>query len=147
MKKKIEDPLLSFVTEYNKSKIDLNMLNEFAKLDDGDVIQLLKNLQNIKDKNINTLANGLINRRLFKFEALNKNEVNNLPQRILEKIKKVPTDLIFKGKVIEKGYIRGKEEIQILLKNEKIVPYSNFNSELLIINKIKHYICYYKCDV
>lgn len=98
-------PLLWFLEEkYKYCKVD-QMLHEFVKLDDSDVISAIKMWQYSKDEKLSTYSKMLINRNLPKIE------LSDFPfGEESESIK----GFIKRGVVENKGYDARSEEIMIL---------------------------------
>jgi uncharacterized protein len=94
----------------------------FADIDDTDVLMALKSHRHFKNQNSKILAEGLINRKLFKCLLSNK----SFDPLFIKKIKKESAypDLVFSGKESNAGYTPKLNEIMILMKDERIVPLS-----------------------
>ncbi len=128
------------------------LLKWFSKIDDTDVTYLTKNLMDDNDDLINLLANGIINRRLFKVELQNKPFLESKINRVKEKIEKkyklfdyTSEDLINVGNFTNQMYSTEHEEIIILLKNDKLIPITHIEKNIIDEERIiKYFFCYLK---
>jgi HD superfamily phosphohydrolase len=119
------------------------MLKQFSEIDDTDVIFALKSsILSSKNPNIRILAEGLINRNLFKCQLISK-PVESASVKKVKSICKYP-ELVFYGKETNAGYTTKLNEIMILMKNGNIVPLSKA-SEVHFKSTIesKYYLIYY----
>ncbi|MEP7322353.1 MAG: HD domain-containing protein [Saprospiraceae bacterium] len=117
------------------------MLSSFASIDDIDVLMALKSYRPIKNHSIHILAEGLINRKLFKCLLSNKTFDASFIKKI-KKESKYPS-LVFSGKESNAGYTPKLNEIMILMKDKSIVPLSKV-SEVHYKSNIesKYYLIY-----
>jgi len=127
-----------------KIKERKKLLKLYANIDDTDIITALKFSLNSRNSNIQVLANGLLNRNLFKCQ-LSDHSFSKSFIRNCKKKSEYP-DLVFIGRESNEGYTIDANEIMILLKdsNKSLVSLSktsqfNIKSGL----EIKHYIIYY----
>ncbi|MBK6389427.1 MAG: HD domain-containing protein [Saprospiraceae bacterium] len=127
-----------------KIKERKKLLKLYANIDDTDIISALKFSLNSRNSNIQVLANGLLNRNLFKCQ-LSDHSFSKSFIRNCKKKSEYP-DLVFIGRESNEGYTIDANEIMILLKdsNKSLVSLSktsqfNIKSGL----EIKHYIIYY----
>jgi len=139
----------------NSSNIGSNfdyLLNSFTILDDVDVFTLIKESTSSADQVLAILADGLINRRLFKV-ILQKKPINSdLIDQIRQKVKNVKNltsididQLLITGQERNKAYDIEDKEIKVLKKSGETVDISNYHDMLVNITDItKHYLCYPK---
>lgn len=123
------------------------LVSRFGHLDDYDVIALLKHYRVDDHPLLNTLANGLLHRRLFKTifnnEPLADQEVTAMRQSIIQKYGEAAgRELLLTGAETNHHYVAGPEEIGILLKNGQVSPLSQI-TEFQGENQI--YIKYFYC--
>ena len=119
------------------------MLKRFAEMDDTDIVFLLKSsVHHARNPDTRILAEGLINRNLFKCQLSNK----PFDAASVKKIQSTCTypELMFKGKESNAGYTPKLNEIMILMKNGNIVPLSKA-SEVQFKSTIesKYYLIYF----
>ncbi len=128
------------------------LLDTFADLDDFDIISALKSWRRGDDELLAFLADGLINRRLFKLVLQNTpfetELVDSLRHRIRQEGRFSDREidyLVFEGKETNSAYSTSKEEIRILFKDGRVLPMSQ-GSDYGIQSKIvtKYYLCYPK---
>ena len=133
------------------SKSD-ELLEQFALLDDYDVVYALKGWMSAGDPVLRFLATKLINRRLFRLELQNnpfsEDRIHEVQDRILKSGKFPPGSLkylVVKGKETNSAYSTAKDEIKILLKNGRVQPMSE-TTDFDLPSKIitKHFLCYPK---
>lgn len=120
-------------------KISEESLNLFTEVDDTDIYFALKSGLYSKVDNLRILSEGLVHRKLFKCiladQPFTKSKLSQL-------LKDYPGRMIFKGKESNSNYIR-INEIQILTKNDDVVPLSNFRGfQQLSSTESKYYIVY-----
>jgi len=127
-----------------KIKERKKLLKLYANIDDTDIISALKFSLNSRNSNIQVLANGLLNRNLFKCQ-LSDHSFSKSFIRNCKKKSEYP-DLVFIGRESNEGYTIDANEIMILLKdsNKSLVSLSK-TSQFYIKSglEIKHYIIYY----
>ncbi len=117
------------------------ILMKFSSIDDSDVTMGLKSSLNSGDPNIVVLAEGLLNRKLFKCQ-LSKKPFSALEIKKVQKNCNHP-NLIFIGKETNAGYSTKLNEIMILKKGNVVIPLSkvsDFNFSMNI--DTKYYIIY-----
>lgn len=134
-----------------KVKGDL-LLQNFALLDDFDVMAAVKNWMSADDPLLAYFSRGLINRRLFRIEMRQspfpKKHIDAVRQRLLNSGQFQPEHLdylVFKGKESNNAYTTFKDEIKILFKNGKVKPMSastDYGMQSKIVTK--YYLCYPK---
>jgi len=128
------------------------LLENFARLDDYDIISALKIFMFSEDKVLAFLSKGLINRRLFKLKLKNYpytcDFIENVRHKVVSHSEFEETDLkylVFDGKETNSAYSTSKDEIKILYKNGEVLPMS-MSSDYNLQSKIvtKYYLCYPK---
>jgi uncharacterized protein len=127
------------------------IIEEFAKLDDFDIIASLKLWTNHPDFILSFLAKSILNRKLFKLEWQNvpfeRDYIEKVRQRIKSYIPK-KTNInyfIFTGMESNQTYNKTKEEIKILFKGgsvKSITESMDYELHSKIIRK--HFLCYAK---
>ncbi len=130
----------------NRSEI----IAKYVKIDDIDIYSLLKKFTTSSNFLLNLLANGLINRNLFKIEIsthpIKSNIINERLLNIQEKYdikNKIARQLILKGNESNQAYITLKDEIKILYKDGSILPLSLGVDYITQTKKItKYFVCY-----
>lgn len=139
------------------SSFTIDVLNQFSKLDDYDVVSAIKEWISFDDKILSTLSKILINRDLLKIElglnefstAIENVHINNLmAQHSLTK--EEAAYFVFSGSISNQAYNSEKQRIQLLLKNGKtsdIIKQSDqYNLEALSKKVTKYFICYPKLN-
>ncbi len=125
-------------------------LSNYVRLDDMDILWMIKRSVNHNDQIFATLCKNLLDRKLFKV-ALKTEEslVNfNRNKRIYQMEHKLNDDEINyffteKQEVIY-PYDANTGEINMLMKNGKIIPYSNLNSHLNTAAEERTFLFYQK---
>jgi len=152
-------PAFSFFL-YNQIGIhDFNSSNEpleqFAKLDDFDILTSVKVWQNHEDRILSDLCKRLINRDLFKVEIsenpIDKNRVLELQRKLQDQFpftKDNPNYYVFSGSLENHFYDYSKDNIRILLKSGEVMDLSKVsdqwkNNSSNFISE-KQFICYPK---
>jgi HD superfamily phosphohydrolase len=124
-------------------------IDNFAALDDYDIIQALKGWMQSDDKILSTLSTSIINRKLFSIEflALEKadEKYNSLKQHYSEEEMKY---LVLKGAAQNNAYNPAKDNIYIKFKDGSIKEITDiteqWNIRSLSNPVVKHYIAYPK---
>jgi HD superfamily phosphohydrolase len=152
----VSKPLLFFmktkvdVAEFNKTELD-----QFAQLDDSDIISALKSWQFYDDFVLSNLSKMLINRDLLKVKVgsdkFQKEDVEQLKEKLAEiyGISMAETEyFIYKGKIKNQTYSKEAEPIRIVKKDktfEDVIDASDqLNARTLSKPVTKYYICYPK---
>ena len=138
-----------FLTQ-NLSETNLaDYIDNFAALDDYDIIQALKGWMQSDDKILSTLSTSIINRKLFSIEflALEKadEKYNSLKQHYTDEEMKY---LVLKGAAQNNAYNPAKDNIYIKFKDGSIKEITDiteqWNIRSLSNPVVKHYIAYPK---
>ena len=130
-------------------------LDNFAQLDDFDIISALKNWQFHDDFILSSLSKMIINRDLSKIKLNNeKFPVEVLEEMTSQFIDKYPVNhqevkyFIFKGKIKNQAYSKDAEPIRILMKDKTIKDVVEVSDQLnlkaLSKTVTKYFICYPK---
>lgn len=143
-----------------KNKIEIenfddSTLNQFAQLDDFDIISALKEWQFDDDFILSTLSKMIINRDLLKVklnsEKFEKEEIESLKDVFCSQNNSSRDEanyFIFKGKIKNQAYNKDLEPIRILKKDgtvEDVVEVSDQLSLKALSKAVtKYYICYPK---
>ncbi len=139
----------------DQTNFDDNVLENFSKLDDYDVVSALKEWQNSEDYVLSRLSQMLINRDLLKTEIrsdkISKKRISELQDLLSQKEKislKESKYFIFKGKISNKAYDKTSEPILILQKNgktEDLISASDKSYLKSLSEEVsKYYLCYPK---
>ena len=139
--------------ELKDFKENPELLNQFAQLDDSDILGAVKVWQTSDDKVLSTLSHQLVNRQLFKIEIKNGKFSEERIAKEKEKIQKhlnisaeesnyfVHTDVLRNN-----AYNEEKENINLLMKSGQIIDVSkaadNLNIHALSSPVEKYFICY-----
>ena len=128
------------------------ILNEFAKLDDTDIVGAIKNWQYHPDFVLSELSKKIINRNLLKIkmgeekfpveEIAKFNEDFALQQGISTTEAKY---FIFKGKIKNQAYSKSAEPIRILKKDGTLEDVAVLSDQLSLKALSKQVIKYYLC--
>ncbi len=129
-------------------------LDTFAKIDDTDVIFMIKNFANNNeiDETLSYLSQKLMDRKLFKIILQSKDfsdqEVKDVEDKLISNPKFNDFDhnfLIIKGKESNNTYNKKNNEIYILRKNGKVKPLSLISEDGISSKMItKYLICFPK---
>jgi HD superfamily phosphohydrolase len=139
-------------TDPEKRKI---LLDNFASLDDNDIMVSAKIWANHSDRSLSLLSQNLVTRKLFKIEVQNEPFTQEKMDRCAEKAIQFlhinPQEkhyFVFKGEIANNAYQTGDDQIKILLKTGNIVDITEasdmFNQRVLSRTIIKHFLCYPK---
>lgn len=148
---------LNYFLKHNitKNAYGENTMNDFAKLDDYDIIMAIKEWQNHPDKVLSSLCKMVINRKLFKVKLKKKpvktSKIESLKEKIKNKYDIGEEDVdffIYRGSTSNQAYNYDYQQIMILYKNGKTKEVSEISDQLnlktLAKPIVKHYICYPK---
>ena len=131
------------------------VLDQFAQLDDYDIVSALKSWQHHEDFILSSLSNMIINRDLLKIKLSSEKFPNDSIRELSERFSKQngislhdAEYFIFKGKIKNQAYSNDAEPIHILKKDktiEDVVEASDqLNLKALSKPVTKYYICYPK---
>ena len=134
----------------SKELIVKDYIDAFAKLDDVDIMSLIKNNINHSDFIFSYTSQSLLERKLFKIYLQDEVFRDEEKREIVEDVEKhlniggdLAESLILVGKESNLSYNSKKEEIRILQKNGEVRPLSEFRTEFLKPKIVtKHYISF-----
>ena len=150
-------PALSFFLEKDVLKVDFEenaaVLENFAALDDYDILQSLKVWSRHSDATLSFLSASIVNRSLFKIEISKKpyaeTEITELKSRLAEEPKFQHLDLsylVFSDKLVNKAYNQEFQNINLLVKSGEVIDLSeasdNLNISALAKPVEKYFLCY-----
>jgi HD superfamily phosphohydrolase len=150
-------PALSFFLNKDVSKEDFenneDVLENFALLDDYDILQSLKVWSKHNDATLNFLSSSIVNRQLFQIEISKKpfsdNDIANVKAKLLATDLYKDMDLnflVFSDKLVNKAYNQKFQNINLLLKSGDVVDLSeasdNLNISALAKPVEKYFLCY-----
>jgi len=149
LNKDVSGNLNLFLTQNLSETNFADYIDNFAALDDYDIIQALKGWMQSDDKILSTLSTSIINRKLFSIEflALEKadKKYNSLKQHYSEEELKY---LVLKGAAQNNAYNPAKDNIYIKFKDGSIKEITDiteqWNIRSLSNPVVKHYIAYPK---
>ena len=150
-------PALSFFLEKDVLKVDFEenaaVLENFAALDDYDILQSLKVWSRHSDATLSFLSASIVNRNLFKIEISKKpyaeTEITELKSRLAEEPRFQNLDLsylVFSDKLVNKAYNQEFQNINLLMKSGEVIDLSeasdNLNISALAKPVEKYFLCY-----
>jgi HD superfamily phosphohydrolase len=150
-------PALSFFLNKDLSKQefenDKSVLENFAALDDYDILQSLKVWSNHKDATLKFLSSSIVNRKLFKIEIAKEpfsdKSITSVKNKLLSTGAFSEMDLsylVFSDKLVNKAYNQKFQNINLLMKTGEIVDLSeasdNLNISALARPVEKYFLCY-----
>ena len=150
-------PALSFFLNKDLSKQefenDKSVLENFAALDDYDILQSLKVWSNHKDATLKFLSSSIVNRKLFKIEIAKEPFSDKTIASVKNKLLTTGTYnemdlsfLVFSDKLVNKAYNQKFQNINLLMKTGEIVDLSeasdNLNISALARPVEKYFLCY-----
>lgn len=129
-----------------------SIIEKYALIDDVDLYNLIKAFTKSSDFALRYLANGLLNRKLFRIEIqdeeFQKHYINDIRKRIEDHFQldsDTAEKLVLLGNESNLAYNSQKNEIKILYKDASIKPYSVGMNNIIQNNTIKKYfLCYPK---
>jgi uncharacterized protein len=145
-----------------KSKIKQNnpetrkqILDQFASLDDHDIMVSAKIWSTHSDKALAMLSKNLVTRKLFRIEVQNEPFAQSILDEYIAKTIQyleiepdVSDYFVFCGEIVNNTYHTVDDQIKILLKSGKIVDITEasdmFDQRVLSRTIIKHFLCYPK---
>lgn len=150
-------PALEFFLQNKFNKEDVKdhptLLDQFAQLDDHDIMASIKVWVNHEDKILSYLSKSLIHRKLFKVKIQNKpfheedyeELVNKTKQHFGVTDKKLEY-LIFKGSTMNRAYSQSEDQIKMLMKSGEVMKLSyavdELNISVLSEPQVKYYLCF-----
>lgn len=156
----VEDRDIYFSEEFeyflnNKDYKTRELLNNFSRIDDIDVISLIKKWSNNSDSTLSDLSNRLLNRNLFKIEIQNtpfdETKIKELKTKTIKKLNIDPADIeyhVFTDSISKKAYSPLDEKIKILYKDGSLVDIADasdmLNTSILSKTVRKYFLCYPK---
>ena len=150
-------PALSFFLNKDLSKQefenDKSVLENFAALDDYDILQSLKVWSNHKDATLKFLSSSIVNRKLFKIEIAKEPFSDKMIASVKNKLLSTGafsemdlSFLVFSDKLVNKAYNQKFQNINLLMKTGEIVDLSeasdNLNISALARPVEKYFLCY-----
>ncbi len=127
-------------------------LEAFARLDDVDVLYALKQFAQSKDFLLAFLSESILQRRLFKLEfsvePFGKYKTEQTIKDVAQQLKlpeNEAAELVFSGSESNEEYNINADEIKILFKSGRVLPFSEslgYEVQPKLIRK--HYLCYPK---
>ena len=144
--------LFPFLKMNPSETIKDKVLIHYLSMDDSDIIQLLKSLENHNDSVLSLLSSQLLNRNLPKIKirenAFTKEELNKMKCKLKSDDYDISDYFIFNGSISNQTYISDESQILILDKKNHVYPiadaitYLDFKQFSTPI--IKFYLCYPK---
>ncbi|RZP14607.1 MAG: HD domain-containing protein [Flavobacteriales bacterium] len=155
---KASEPLRFFLNyAITKKAINGEILNEFAKLDDNDIIAAMKSWRNEDDFVLSNISKMLLDRELLKIEIqieefdveyLNKSKHELMTRYSITE--EEASYFVFKGQITNQAYSMEKETINLYTKQNKTIDVANasdhFNLKALSKKVVKNYMCYPKTN-
>ena len=155
---KASEPL-SFFLNYTITKKTINseILNEFAKLDDNDIIAAMKSWRNEDDFVLSNISKMLLDRELLKIEIqieeFDADYLNESKHKLMTRYSLTEEEasyFVFKGQITNQAYSMEKETINLYTKLNKTIDVANasdhFNLKALSKKVVKNYMCYPKTN-
>jgi hypothetical protein len=151
-------PALNHFLSHQTSMDDLKketILHQFAKLDDGDVLQALKIWSDEQDSVMAFLSRRLLMRKLFKIEISERpfpeSKISDLVNRLSEYFRISPQEaanLVIHDSTSNHAYNPSHENIHILYRSGEVQDVSAaselFTHDALKKPTVRHYLCYPK---
>ncbi|EHQ41194.1 HD domain [Myroides odoratus] len=151
-------PALLFFLEHKGEFVDFEQtaLEQFALLDDSDIVSALKSWQFHDDFVLAQLSKMIVNRKLLRIEIIeDKKLVKEELKKRLEDVQtknKISAEwanyFVFKGKVRNQAYSKDKEPIMIVRKDGQVADVLSVSDQLnlkaLTKPVTKHFVCYPK---
>ncbi len=133
-------------------KSNPKLLNQFAQIDDTDIISAIKVWQNSNDKILSVLSKNLINRNLFKTiiakDEFTSKTIDNIKQKIINtlNIDTSMLDYFFEKNTLVNSAYKQFKQIKIVKRNGDVVDLTeasdNYNITALSKPVEKHFLCY-----
>ena len=139
----------------NKSGNITEILENFSVIDDNDIIGLIKNWSDNKDKVLSMLSKRLLDRHLFKIEIQNSpfdsQKIDDLKLKASESLELSEDEIeyfVFTDHISKKAYSAFDEKIQILYKDGTLIDIADasdiLNTSVLSKTVRKYFLCYPK---
>lgn len=120
-------------------KNDPNVLNQFAKLDDYDILGAIKVWSNHDDFVLAELSRRLVDRDLFKIEVskepFSEERINEVREKVIKKMglnEDQVKHFVYSDILTNNAYNDSKENINLLMKSGKVVDVSKASDNLNI---------------
>jgi len=155
---KASEPLCFFLNyTITKKTINSEILNEFAKLDDNDIIAAMKSWRNEDDFVLSNISKMLLDRELLKIEIqieeFDAEYLNESKHKLMTRYSITEEEasyFVFKGQITNQAYSMEKETINLYTKQNKTIDVANasdhFNLKALSKKVVKNYMCYPKTN-
>ncbi|HEY9113288.1 MAG TPA: HD domain-containing protein [Bacteroidales bacterium] len=152
-------PALSFFLKNEIGTTDFlkneKVLDQFALLDDFDVLGAIKVWASHSDKILGYISNSIINRRLYKIDirndAFQENEILKIQEKVRKKYRLKVDEIdyfAFYGQTSNNAYKQGPDQINILFKDGTVKDIAdaadNLNISMLSAPVTKYFLCYPK---
>jgi len=132
-----------------------DIIENFSIIDDNDILALVKNWSNNKDKVLSLLSKRLLNRHLYKIEIQNspfeEHKIESLRKKAQSKLNLTNDELeyfVFTNHISKEAYSAFDEKIQILYKDGSLVDIADasdmLNTSVLSKTVRKYFLCYPK---
>ena len=140
-----------------KKSINSEILDEFANLDDNDIISAMKSWQYEDDFVLSNISKMLLNRELLKIEIqieeFDREYLSESKQKLMARYSITDEEasyFVFKGQITNQAYSMEKETIDLYTKQGKTIDVANasdhFNLKALSKKVVKNYMCYPKTN-
>lgn len=149
-------PLIYFMDRViTPESFDQQALEQFALLDDIDILSAIKQWQNHDDFVLSTLSRMILNRRFLKIKLRNKPIKKEMYSERLERVaekygisKEEAAYFVFTGEIENTAYSEDEKGIMILRSNGELTDVASasdhLNLKALSSKVVKFYICYPK---
>jgi HD superfamily phosphohydrolase len=129
---------------------NVHYIDRFTKLDDIDVYQSLKNHEIFADPVLSILANGIINRKLFKVKLdkvpIKSDFIEKVRQNLSNKLNLKDdqiNQLMIQGEESAQAYNDQYQKINILRKDGQVYPITEFLDIIINAKELtKYFLCY-----
>jgi len=133
-------------------KLNPDLLNQFALLDDSDVLSAIKAWASHPDRILSKLCDDLLNRKIFRIEIKKEqfgaNETENLIERVGNQFSLSIDEaswLVQQGELINNAYNPEQDRINLLFKDGSTVDIAVASDNLNISALAKPITKYYRC--
>ena len=134
---------------HSKNLPEKQLIHLFADIDDIDIIHFLKIAKKSQNSLLSFIAEGLLDRKLFKTIFFNDPVKNDLLKELRFKTRRNYPEIEDAGRLVINGtesnasYIKDKDEIKILMKSNHIKRFSEVSKYISREeNSEIHYICF-----